>query len=160
MTSAKGTFKTYWFVLVHGELSYYDKEISSDAVVPLMAAKKILSCKDITSVGLKDRKYINVKFMIGDEGNKKEGEWILKAQWPTTADHPYPKLLTQSLVASTGRMWIRKIARSCPQVKDPTLLSAITAGYKPTRNIASVEKDKRTFLLNRRARRPSVTFIK
>ena len=159
-TSRKDKFKTYWFVLVHGELSYYDKEISNDAAVPLMVAKKILSCQDIISVTLVERKFITVKFMIGEEGNKKEGEWILKAPWPISADHPYPKLTTQSLVAATGRMWIRKIARCCPQAIDPTLSKAILAGYKPTRTIASVDKDVKTFLLSRRSKRPSVTFTK
>ena len=158
--SPKDTFKTYWFVLVHGELSYYDKEITNDAVVPLMVARKNLSCRDITSVTLVERKFITVKFMIGEEGNKKEGEWILKAPWPISTDHPYPKLMTQSLVAATGRMWIRKIARCCPQAIDPTLSKAILAGYKPTRTIASVDKDAKTFLLSRRSKRPSVTFTK
>ena len=155
--SPKDTFKTYWFVLVHGELSYYDKEITNDAVVPLMVAKKILSCRDITSVTLVERKFITVKFMIGEEGNKKEGEWIMKAPWPTSADHPYPKLMNQSLVAATEKMWIRKIARCCPQVIDPTLSSA---GYKLTRSIASVDKDAKIFLLKRISKRSSVTFTK
>jgi hypothetical protein len=138
-------------VLVHGELSYYDKEITNDAVVPLMVARKILSCQDITSVTLVKRKFITVKFMIGEEGNKKEGEWIMKAPWPISADHPYPKLMNQSLVAATGKMWIRKIARCCPQVIDPTLS---LAGYKVTRSIASVDKDAKIFQLKRISKRP------
>ena len=157
ITSRKDTFKTYWFVLVHGELSYYDKEITNDAVVPLMVARKILSCQDITSVTLVERKFIAVKFMIGEEGNKKEGEWIMKAPWPTSVDHPYPKLMNQLLVAATGRMWIRKIARCCPQVIDPTLS---LAGYKLTRSIASVDKDAKIFQLKRISKRPLVTFTK
>jgi len=160
ITSRKDKFKTYWFVLVHGELSYYDKEISNDAVVPLMVAKKIVSCRDITNVNYHDDFHINIKFLIGEDGNKKEGEWILKAPWPIAFDHPYPQLMTQSLVAATCRMWIRKIARCCPQVIDPTLKSAADAGFNPTRTITSVDKDAKTFLLSRRSRRPSVTFTK
>lgn len=160
INSRKDKFKTYWFVLVHGELSYYDKEITHDAVVPLMVAKKILSCQDITSVTLVERKFIVVKFMIGEKGNKKEGEWMLKAPWPISTDHPYPNLMNQSLIAATGKMWIRKIARCCPQAIDPTLRSAILAGFKPTRKITSVDKDTKIFLLSRRSKRPSVTFTK
>ena len=129
------TFKPYWFILMHGELSYYSQSVTpGSGNISLDRPKKLISCKDITAIELVNRKFISIKFML--PGDTKSNEWQLKLV------NPQPGKISTD-IAANGRMWLRKLMRCCPQVIDPTLELASKAGFNPHRDLNSIAFDKK-----------------
>ena len=146
------TFKPYWFVLMHGELSYYSQSVlPGSGNISMENPKKVISCKDVTAIELVNRKFISIQFTL--PGSLQSYEWQLKLVNPQTGK-------TSIEIAANGRMWLRKLMRCCPQVIDPTLELASKAGFVVERKLRSIELDQERMLLkNRKAkRRPSSFF--
>jgi len=96
---SKGSWKKRWVILAEFKLSYYEGPFN------LHEVKDTISCTDITSIveedTKKDGKAIRISYGRGKD------YWLLR--WDTDAPEYVHK------------MWLRKLLRSCPNVRDDEL---------------------------------------
>lgn len=127
-----GSYRPYWFVLMNGELQYFQQQPGSDALA-LDQPKKLLLCKNITAVTHKSG-VIAVHFK--QRGTK--GVWYMKSSPAHAPQSPQSSVSPESTpthkhsaeqadavtAAMIERAWVRRIVRSSPHVPDPDLQMA------------------------------------
>lgn len=145
-----GAFRPYYFVLMNGELQYF-QQAKKSTVLTLDQPKKLLFCANITAVEVK-----NDTICVSFKQNKSRGVWKLRviesssddkgaaiAASPTSTAHSSPTNATTATAASNivaalapcsgavQRMWVRKLVRCVPGLEDPDLRAAASVGLFP-----------------------------
>jgi len=138
-------YTSYYFVLLNGELSYYEQSRhgaaavsavsdTEGAPVSLGASKKSLKCEHITGVTYKPKEdCVTIDF----KQNNSKGSWTLKVdpQHFDAIDSNDTRgcngMTKQQQMGSLVRMWARKITRCCPKVEDPAMVAAHSKGLAP-----------------------------
>lgn len=97
-----GAWKRRWFVLLNGQLQYYNSELALDQPKNVVICKNVLSVSEETHKG---RKCIKITY----KSDNTENYWLLG--W----DENESKAVKD--------MWLRKLYRCCSALNDPNLSS-------------------------------------
>jgi hypothetical protein len=113
-------FRPYWFVLMNGELQYFQQQPhqyeKGGTPLALDQPKKLVYCKNITAVS-----FLNDTLTVSFKQNGAKGSWVLQVQ-PEAYENDMHR------VKKVFQMWVRKVTRSSVQVDNPELREAASVG--------------------------------
>ena len=143
-----GSYRPYWFVLMNGELQYFQQPPKANSL-SLDQPKKLILCQNITAVTNKNG-VVTVNFK--QQGVK--GMWQLKSdphhapatQTPVTSISRSARPLPPLTAAMLLNTWARKIVRCSSNLPDPALQAAANKGLFPEAKVATRSVSAKTHI--------------